>query len=80
MLMPGGSPVADQVRVSPSGSVAVIVNDTTSPSPKAWAPGSSTTGSRFTFVTVHVNVSNASFPGGSEAVMVTAYGEPDAAV
>ena len=36
---PGGRPSADQVNPSPSGSTAVMVSETTSPSPKLCSPG-----------------------------------------
>ena len=81
MERPGGSPAADQVSTSPSGSTAHIGAFTTSPSPEARSPGSSMIGARFTFPTVHENDTCDDSTGtpSSVAVTVIAYGDDAAA-
>ena len=80
MARPSGRPDADQVRGSPSGSVAGVGSDTAAPSASPRSPRSpSKAGARLVSMTIQVKVSVADRPPGSATRTSTAYGEPAAA-
>ncbi len=71
MVNPSGRPVADQDRVSPSGSEPEIAREMMSPSEDDWAPGLATAGGRFTSTTVQVKVTSSNRFGDPSSVART---------
>ncbi len=70
-VRPGGSPVADHDRASPSGSVALMLSDTEAPSESVRSPTGVRVGGRLTSTTSQSNVTSSKRFGDPSSVART---------